>query len=61
MAIASLWDADSLPNGGRSRTNSPTQYELSEVCRRRNSWRFRFSRLSAIQVHGTPQEINLTH
>jgi hypothetical protein len=44
-----------------SRANSPTQHELSEVRGRRHSRRYRFSRLSAVQVHGAPQEIKLSH
>src|SRR2546428_2836472 len=61
MAITSVRDADSHSHGSRSRANSPTRYELPEVGRRRNSGRYRFSRLYTGQVHGASQEIKLTH
>src|SRR6266550_3811270 len=61
MAITWVWGADSFPNGTRSHANFPTQYKPPEVSSRRNSRRYRFGRLPAVQVHGAPQEIKATH
>src|SRR5258705_12678416 len=61
MAITSVRAAHSPTYVAGSRANSPTRYELPEVSRHGNSRRYRFSRLSVVQVHGATKEIKLSH
>jgi hypothetical protein len=61
MAITSIRAVHSPTHIADSRANSPTQHELPEVSRHGNYWRYRFSRLSDVQVYGATQEIKLSH